>query len=103
METTRHTGDPEAAKILRRARERRGWSVRQAARELGTVHSYVLALENATRRPSTAFGEVLIGVYRLSSHQASKVRAVALPDVGRAWRRECGCGRTVRCSEHVFT
>jgi ribosome-binding protein aMBF1 (putative translation factor) len=77
--------DPAVADMLKRARRRVGWSVREAAEVLNIVASYVSLLENAHRVPSTVVAERLIAGYRLDMADADSLREVALEGVGKDW------------------
>jgi ribosome-binding protein aMBF1 (putative translation factor) len=61
VDNTRTAGTlpPELAASLRAARVRRGWSLRQAARELGVDAAMVLRLETGARRPRTALARII--------------------------------------------
>lgn len=74
----------DVAATLRRARERLGWSIRRAGRELGTPHTTVLRLEKGERAPSTAMAEEIARVYQLDWVVADRLHAVSLPGVGRS-------------------
>ena len=75
--------DPTAAAVLRQARAARGWSVSEAARQSGVSRRMIGMLERAQRRPSESTAEALIHAYRITGEHAAKVRAIAIPFVGR--------------------
>ena len=79
----------DVADALRHARRARGWSIRAAARHLGVAASMIHALEHARRRPSVVMAETLIDGYGMTPADARRLRAVALPGVGRdsPWKR----------------
>jgi len=74
--------DPEAARVLRRARAARGWSVSEAARRSGVSRRMIGMMEAAQRRPSVSTAEALITAYRLTGDDAEAVWSIAIPLVG---------------------
>lgn len=80
----RGAGLPEpVASMLARARRRHHWSYRQAAEKVGATAGYLCHLEHGQRSPSTVMAEVLIVGLKLKPADAARLRAVALPGVGR--------------------
>lgn len=75
---------PQLAAALREARLARGWSFRQAARELGVSPAGLHHLEHGVRLPSTVMAEVLIHGLGLDELTARRLRAVARPCAGRS-------------------
>jgi ribosome-binding protein aMBF1 (putative translation factor) len=75
--------DPEIAESLRKARLRRGWSFRTAARATGVDAGYLCHLEHGRRVPSIVTAEALISGLKLNAFEAEQLRAVALSGVGR--------------------
>lgn len=76
--------DPDVAQMLAAARARRGWTIAAAAARIGCSARMLRYLEVGQRVPSTAIAEAIITAYRLDDFDADALRAVALPDVGRA-------------------
>ena len=59
--------DPEVASSLRKARLRRGWSLRTAARFTGVDAGYMCHLEHGRRVPSVVIAEALISGLKLDA------------------------------------
>lgn len=77
------SSDPYAMEVLRRARERRGWTMTRAAAETGVSRPMISQLERGQRRPSVSLAEALIAGYGMTGPGADAVRAIALDWVGR--------------------
>jgi transcriptional regulator with XRE-family HTH domain len=75
----------ELAEALRAARIGRGWSLRQAAGQLGTTAPMVCRMEHGDRRPSVVLAAVLIAEYRLTPDVAARLLAAAAPHSGRSY------------------
>ena len=88
----RHYLCPELGAVLNKARVRRGWGLRLAARKMGLNHGYLFALGAGQRAPSTAVAEVLVTGLGLNEAEAAWLRAEAVPDVGRSSPRRVGHG-----------
>lgn len=73
----------DIARLISRARLRRGWSYRRAAKACGTVCGYVHMLEHGQRCPSVVMAEALISGLKLNPSEAELLRAVSLRGVGR--------------------
>jgi transcriptional regulator with XRE-family HTH domain len=84
-ETTRHTVTPELAAMLLAARRRRGWSQREAARNVEVACGTIGHLEHGRRAPSTVVAENLIEAYQLDPGEAAMLRAEAVEDAGRSY------------------
>ena len=76
---------PAIAESLTRARQRRGWSYREAARVTGVDGGYLCHLEHGRRVPSVLVVEALVEGYGLTGSDAENLRAVGLVGVGRDW------------------
>jgi transcriptional regulator with XRE-family HTH domain len=82
----RHLLDPEVARLLRKARWRRGWSLRAAERHTGVSAGHLCNLENGKRAPSVVVVDAIVVAYRLTGSDAARLRAAGLNGVGRDWR-----------------
>jgi ribosome-binding protein aMBF1 (putative translation factor) len=76
----------EICEVLRRARLRKGWSFRAAARATGVDACYLCHLEHGSRVPSVVVVEALIETYKIAGADASMLREVGLVGVGRDWQ-----------------
>ena len=93
--TAHRSCDPEAARVLRRARLTCGWTVSEAARHSAVSRRMIGMLEHAQRRPSSATAEALITAYRLTGDDAAVVWSIALEWVGKRLAVQDG-SRTAR-------
>lgn len=85
--TTRHVLRPRLASSLRDARLRAGWSARGLAREVGTVHSFVLAIEAGQRAPGKRVAVGLLRALALAPSARRELRKIAEQvEQGRAER-----------------
>lgn len=82
-DTTRRTITLELAEVLAAARRRRGWSLREAARNVGVAAGTIVHLEHGRRAPSTVVAGSLIGAYRLTPGEASMLLAEAVEGTGK--------------------
>jgi ribosome-binding protein aMBF1 (putative translation factor) len=82
--TAHRSLDPDVAAMLARARAELGWTYTKAAWWTGISRRMLSMLEAGQRVPSQVLAEDLITGYRLGAADAALLRAVALPDVGRA-------------------
>jgi len=75
--------------MLAAARRSRGWSIREAARQVGYALGFIVQLEQARRAPSVAMAEAVIAAYQLAPFCAEQLRSEAVPDAGRSspWKR----------------
>jgi len=87
MDTSRRVLSPELASDLRRVRLATGLGLRAAGRLIGTDHAYLRALEAGRRCPSQAMAEAIVAAGYVGADLADRLRAAALPDVGRSSRR----------------
>lgn len=81
-ESTRHYVTAELAAMLAAARRHRGWSQREAARNIGVTYGMIGHLEHCRRAPSAALAERIIDAYRLDHAEAGMLRAEAVEDAG---------------------
>ena len=81
--TAHRSCDPRAAAVLTVYRQRRGWTLSEAARQSGVSRRMIGMLEHAQRRPSESTAEALILAYQITGEHADRVRAIALPLRGR--------------------
>jgi len=70
---------PPVAAILRAARGRAGWSVRQAAGHLHLAVGMVSMMESGSRAPSLQVAERLVEVLQLSESEAEQLLREAVP------------------------
>jgi transcriptional regulator with XRE-family HTH domain len=70
--------------LLRSARERRGWSLREAARRVRISHTYLIDLEAGRRAPSVAVAEDLREQFGLTDDEAAILDAAAVESRGRS-------------------
>jgi transcriptional regulator with XRE-family HTH domain len=82
-DTTRRTVTPELAAVLAAARRRRGWSLREAARNVQVAYGTIAHLEKARRAPSIIVAENLIRAYRLTGAEARMLLAEAVEGAGK--------------------
>jgi transcriptional regulator with XRE-family HTH domain len=89
-ESTRHTISPELAAVLANARRRRGWSLREAARNVGVAFGTIGHLEHARRAPSATVARNIIRAYRLTEAEAEMLCTQAVEDAGKdsPWKRK---------------
>jgi len=69
--------------MLRRARKAKGWTLEQAAQEVGCHFSHLSHLERATRAPSRALALDLIYAYDLKGELGHALMAESIPAVGK--------------------
>lgn len=81
--TARRSSSPGAARALREARARHGWSLAQAAERTGVSKPHLSLLERGLRRPSESVAEDIIDAYRVTEDEAEELRAVAVRWAGR--------------------
>lgn len=81
--TTRHTITAELAAMLAAARRRRGWALREAARNVGVAVGTIVHLEKARRAPSVVVAQSLIRAYRLNAVEADMLLAEAIEGAGK--------------------
>jgi DNA-binding XRE family transcriptional regulator len=81
-DTTRSTVTAGLSAVLAAARRRRGWSVREAARNIGVAAGTVVHLEKGRRAPSTVVAESIIRAYQLDSGEAAMLLAEAVEGAG---------------------
>jgi transcriptional regulator with XRE-family HTH domain len=79
---TRRTITPELAAMLAAARRRRGWPLREAARNVGVSVGTIGHLEKGRRAPSTVVAEAIIRAYDLSPADAAMLLAEAVEGAG---------------------
>lgn len=82
-ESTRRTITPELAAMLANARRRRGWSLREAARNVGVAFGTIGHLEHARRAPSASVARNIICAYQLTEAEAEMLCAEAIEDAGK--------------------
>lgn len=75
---------PQVGALLREARLRAGLGLRETARLAGISHNHLVALEGATRCPSTAVAVTLAEVLDLPLGQRQLLLRCAAPDTGRS-------------------
>ncbi|MGH3218969.1 MAG: helix-turn-helix domain-containing protein [Streptosporangiaceae bacterium] len=97
-ESTRRTVTPDLAAVLAAARRRRGWSLREAARNVGVAHGTIAHLEKARRAPSAIVAESIFRAYRLDPDEAAMLRAEAVEGAGWDSPFKQGTRRTGRLS-----
>lgn len=83
-EAIRRVPPPELGPMLRAARIRAGLGLREAARAIGITHSYLIALEQGSRSPSTDTARQLTKVLQLSNEDSLAVSAASVRDRGRS-------------------
>ncbi|MGH3191743.1 MAG: helix-turn-helix domain-containing protein [Streptosporangiaceae bacterium] len=81
-ESTRRTVTPELAAMLAAARRRRGWSLREAGRNVRVAHGTIAHLEKARRAPSIVVARNITRAYRLDPDEAAMLRAEAVEGAG---------------------
>jgi transcriptional regulator with XRE-family HTH domain len=81
-DSTRRTITPDLAAMLADARRRRGWSLREAGRNVGVAYGTIAHLEHGRRAPSTVVAGRIIGAYRLSPTEAAMLLAEAVEGAG---------------------
>ena len=81
-ESTRHYVTPGLAAMLIAGRRRRGWSQREAARNIQVAHGMIGHLEHCRRAPSAVLAERIIDAYRLDPAEADMLLAEAIEGVG---------------------
>lgn len=88
-ETTRRTVTPELAAVLADARRRQGWSLREAARNVGVAPGTIVHLEKARRAPSAVVARNIIRAYHLTEAEAGMLCAEAVESAGwdSPWKR----------------
>jgi len=79
-------GEKDLATLLRSARERRGESLRGAARGLGVDASYLSRVESGGRRPSEEFRERASHYYDLDNDAATLAAGSVPPDIAEILR-----------------
>ena len=79
-ESYRRCLPPGVGDLLRDARLRRGWSLRQAANYIGVSPGHLCNLEHGRRAPRVWLVERLVHQLRLSSAEAGALLAHAAPD-----------------------
>jgi transcriptional regulator with XRE-family HTH domain len=74
--------------MLRRARVRSGFGLRDTARRIGISHGYLFALESGERCPSSTIAGALTEVLGLSVGESAILSAASVTDAGRdhPWR-----------------
>jgi transcriptional regulator with XRE-family HTH domain len=82
-DSTRHTITPELAAVLADARLRRGWSLREAARNVGVAAGTIAHLEHARRAPSVVVARNIARAYQLSPSEADMLFAQAIENAGK--------------------
>jgi transcriptional regulator with XRE-family HTH domain len=82
----RHYLPPDVAAMLHGARLRRGVSLREMARRIGTSHGYLIALEVGERAPSETMARLMSDAYMLDFAEWEQLAACAVPGVGRDWQ-----------------
>lgn len=85
-ETTRHLPPAGLGELVRTARMRRGWRLREAAREMRISAGYLSRIEMGLRCPSTVTAQRLAQHLPFTEGEWSVLRAAALADAGRAKR-----------------
>ena len=89
-DSTRHTITSELAAVLADGRRRRGWSLREAARNVGVAFGAISHLEHARGEPSATVARNIIRAYRLTEAEAEMLCAEAIEDAGKdsPWKRK---------------
>ena len=82
-ESTRRTISPDLAEVLAVARRRRGWSLREAGRNIGVAHGTIAHLEHARRAPSAVVARNIVRAYRLTEAEAAMLCAEAVESAGK--------------------
>lgn len=82
-QSTRRTISSDLAAMLTAARHRRGWSLREAARNVGVAYGTIAHLEHGRRAPSTVVARNLIAAYELTEDEADMLRAEAVDGAGK--------------------
>jgi DNA-binding XRE family transcriptional regulator len=93
-DSTRRTVTPELAAVLAAARRRRGWSLREAARNVGVAPGTIVHLEKARRAPSAVVARNIIRAYRLTDAEEAMLWAEAVEAAGwdSPWKRAGAAG-----------
>ena len=86
MGDSRQAVSAATATDLRVARAARGWSLRQAAVELGISYQHVHHFERARRAPSPSVAEALISGLGLGPTTSARLRSEAVVGRGRDWQ-----------------
>ena len=81
-ESTRRTVRSDLAAMLAAAR-RRGWSLREAARNVGVAYGTIAHLEHGRRAPSAVVARNLIHAYELTEADAAMLTAEAVEGAGK--------------------
>jgi len=69
--------------MLAAARRRRGWSLREAARNVGVAFGTIAHLEHARRAPSATVARNIIRAYQLTEAEADMLCAEAVELAGK--------------------
>lgn|ERR1017187_1860164 len=80
----RRTISSDVGTMLAAARRAQGWSLREAARQVGCAPGTIVHLEHARRAPSVIIAEAVIAAYQLPRFRAEQLRAEAIPGAGRS-------------------
>ena len=82
-ESTRRTVSSDLAAMLAAARRRRGWSLREAARNVGVAYGTIAHLEHGRRAPSAVVARNLITAYGLTEAEANMLSTEAVEGAGK--------------------
>jgi len=81
--TTRRTVTADLAEMLATARRRLGWTLREAAQNVGVSTGTIEHLEKARRAPSTVVARNIACAYQLSPSEADMLFAEAVAGAGK--------------------
>lgn len=74
---------PGLGELVRTARMRHGWRLREAARIMQISASYLCRIETGERCPSTVVAHRLAEMLPMTESERTELFAAALPNVGR--------------------
>jgi transcriptional regulator with XRE-family HTH domain len=81
--TTRRTVTADLAEVLAAARRRLGWTLREAAQNVGVSTGTIEHLEKARRAPSIVVARNIARAYQLSPGEADMLFAEAVEGAGK--------------------